>query len=127
MIPAHCLPSGTSLGGDERRRAPGAMLVHAAPHHCCQSCGRWSADVASRHNTEGTAMAKRKAARKVRTSEIDRSLEALERGLRGLGEVSEDLAKVRENLRKYLDEAEESLGQYPRLLQPRRLARTRRR
>ena len=71
-------------------------------------------------------MANRKAARKETTSEINRSLKALESGLRGLGDVSEDLAKVRANLRKYLDDAEKSLGKFPRLI-PRLPARTRRR
>ena len=79
-------------------------------------------------------MAKRKAARKERNSDVDRALEALESGLKGLGDISEELARVQANLRRYLDEAEKSAGQFPRFtppppprLRPRLPARTRRR
>ena len=71
-------------------------------------------------------MAKRKAARKERNSDVDRALEALESGLKGLGDISEDLEEVRENLRKYIDEAERSLGRFPRLI-PKPPRKTRRR
>lgn len=70
-------------------------------------------------------MANRRAARKERNSEVDRALEALESGLKGLGDISEDLEEVRENLRKYIDEAERSLGRFPRLI-PRLIPRPRR-
>jgi hypothetical protein len=71
-------------------------------------------------------MAKKKTVRKQTTLEIDKRLKALETGLRGLGDVSNELDKVRANLRKYLDDAEECLGHFPRLNE-RPLAKTRRR
>ena len=68
-------------------------------------------------------MATRRATRN--EAEIKRSLKALESGLRGLGDISEELAKVRVNLRNYLDEAEKSAGLFPRFLPPRLRPRTR--
>jgi hypothetical protein len=56
-------------------------------------------------------MAKKKM---VRTQTLEVDLEALKIGLGGLEDVSEDLAEVQANLRKYLDGTEESLGFYPR-------------
>jgi hypothetical protein len=69
-------------------------------------------------------MAKKKTVRKQTTREIEKRLDALEAGLRGLEDVSKGLDKVRANLRKYLDDAEESLGAYPRRI-PRSPAKTR--
>ncbi len=71
-------------------------------------------------------MAKKKAVRKQATREIDESLDALETGLRGLGDVSKDLDEVRANLRKFLDDAEECMGRFPRRI-VREAAKTRRR
>jgi hypothetical protein len=79
-------------------------------------------------------MAKRKAAREEIGANAKRALKALEKSLEGLGDLGEDVAEVRKNLRRYLDELEESLHQFPRLtppppprLRPRLPARTRRR
>jgi hypothetical protein len=69
-------------------------------------------------------MAKKKTLQKQPTRETYKRLKALETGLRGLGDVSKDLAKVQANLRKYLDAAEKCIGIFPRL-GPR--AKTRRR
>jgi hypothetical protein len=71
-------------------------------------------------------MAKKKTVPKQTTREIDKRLDALEAGLRGLGDVSKGLNKVRANLRKYLDDAERSLGTFPRRI-PRPIAKTRQR
>jgi hypothetical protein len=71
-------------------------------------------------------MAKKKTVRKQPTPEVGKRLDALETGLRGLEDVSKDLDKVQANLRKYLDEAEKSLGAYPRRI-PRERAKTRER
>jgi len=70
-------------------------------------------------------MAKKKTVRKQTAREIHKRLEALETGLRGLGNVSRELDKVRANLRRYLDDAEKSLGAFPRIFRPR--SKTRRR
>jgi hypothetical protein len=56
-------------------------------------------------------MAKKKM---VRTQTLEVDLEALQIGLGGLEDVSEDLAEVQANLRKYLDDTEKSLGFFPR-------------
>jgi len=71
-------------------------------------------------------MAQKKPVRKLTAREIDKRLKALETGIKGLGDVSNDLDKVRANLRKYLDDAEECLGRFPRL-NGRPPAKTRRR
>lgn len=61
-------------------------------------------------------MAKKKTARKqtFRKKEKPVDIEALEIGLGGLEEVSKDLARVRKNLRKFLDNAEKAAGGFPR-------------
>jgi hypothetical protein len=64
-------------------------------------------------------MAKKKTVPKQSTGELDKRIKALETGLRGLGDVSRELDKARTNLRKYLDDAEETLGYYPRVNPPR--------
>lgn len=56
-------------------------------------------------------MAKKKM---VRTQTLEVDVEALKIGLGGLEDVSEDLAEVQANLRKYLDDTEISLGFFPR-------------
>ena len=71
-------------------------------------------------------MAKKKTVRKQTTREIDKRLDALEIGLTGLGDVSKELVKVRANLRKFLDAAEEGVGRFPRR-KKRAAAKTRRR
>jgi hypothetical protein len=71
-------------------------------------------------------MAKKKTVRKQPTREVGKRLDALEAGLRGLEDVSKGLDKVRANLRIYLDDAERSLGAYPRRI-PRERAKTRQR
>jgi acetate kinase len=71
-------------------------------------------------------MAKKKTVRKPTISEMDERLNALETGLRGLRDVSKDLAEVRANLRRYLDDAERMLGHFPRRI-VREAAKTRRR
>jgi len=71
-------------------------------------------------------MAKKKTVRKQPTREVGKRLDALETGLRRLENVSKGLDKVRANLRKYLDDAEHSLGAYPRRI-PRERAKTRQR
>jgi hypothetical protein len=45
-------------------------------------------------------------AKKKRAGDIEECLGALEVGLKGLGDISKELTKVRANLRKFLDEAE---------------------
>jgi uncharacterized protein YigA (DUF484 family) len=52
--------------------------------------------------------------RATRNEAIERSFKALESGLRGLEDISEELAKVQKNLRKYLDEAETDFRLFPR-------------
>jgi hypothetical protein len=56
-------------------------------------------------------MAKKKL---VPTQTLEVDLEGLKIGLGGLEDVSEDLAEVQANLRKYLDDTETSLGFFPR-------------
>jgi len=85
-----------------------------------------AADVASRQHTEGAAMASRRAI--LNEANFKRGLKGLESGLRALGDISEELATVRKNLRRYLDEVERFSGHFPRFAPPPRLRpRTRRR
>jgi hypothetical protein len=68
-------------------------------------------------------MAKKKRARDIDEIKetIKKSLEPLEVGIRGLGDVSKELTKVQANLRKFLDQAEKAASAHPRLIsRPRR-------